>query len=132
MGDLLLVLAQYYLCRGRTDKICTTSDDSNNIKGNLFLKHGLVSRTYSKKSLVMASIFGSKSKSFMTMSILSQDEPLTNRSVGDEVREKENLKPNETEYNDHDMTAKVEKRLRKKAKMSLRKRSKKKKRKRRT
>ncbi|GJY26920.1 hypothetical protein Tco_0401646 [Tanacetum coccineum] len=29
---------------------------------NLFLKHGLVSRTYSKKSLIMASIFGSKYK----------------------------------------------------------------------
>ncbi|GKF20800.1 hypothetical protein Tco_0069438 [Tanacetum coccineum] len=35
---------------------------------NLYLKHGLVSRTYSKKSLIMASIFGSKSKFFMIMS----------------------------------------------------------------
>ncbi|GJR06528.1 hypothetical protein Tco_0529512 [Tanacetum coccineum] len=48
---------------------------------NLYLKHGLVSRTYYKKSLIMASTFGSKSKSFMTMSIPSQDEPLTNRPV---------------------------------------------------
>ncbi|GJW44611.1 hypothetical protein Tco_0073410 [Tanacetum coccineum] len=48
---------------------------------NLYLKHGLVSRTYSKKSLIMASTFGSKSKSFTTMSIPSQDEPLTNRLV---------------------------------------------------
>ncbi|GJX97655.1 hypothetical protein Tco_0353453 [Tanacetum coccineum] len=48
---------------------------------NLYLKHGLVSRTYSKKSLIKASIFGSKSKFFMTMSIPSQDEPLTNRPV---------------------------------------------------
>ncbi|GJU21414.1 hypothetical protein Tco_1154756 [Tanacetum coccineum] len=32
----------------------------------------------------MASTFGSKSKSFMTMSILSQDEPLTNRPVNDQ------------------------------------------------
>ncbi|GKC57987.1 hypothetical protein Tco_1085585 [Tanacetum coccineum] len=39
--------------------------------------------TYNKKSLIMASTFGSKSKFFMTMSILSQDEPLTNRSVND-------------------------------------------------
>ncbi|GJY88162.1 hypothetical protein Tco_0502790, partial [Tanacetum coccineum] len=46
---------------------------------NLYPKHGLVSRTYSKKSLIMESIFGFKSKSFMTMSIPSQDEPLTNR-----------------------------------------------------
>ncbi|GJV76352.1 hypothetical protein Tco_1507936 [Tanacetum coccineum] len=58
-----------------------TSLCSNNIKESLFLKHGLVSRTYSKKSLIMASIFGSKSKSFMTMSIPPQDEPLTNRPV---------------------------------------------------
>ncbi|GKC95907.1 hypothetical protein Tco_1161349 [Tanacetum coccineum] len=48
---------------------------------NLYQKHGLVSRTYYKKSLIMASTFGSKSKSFMTMSIPSQDEPLTNQSV---------------------------------------------------
>ncbi|GJR52470.1 hypothetical protein Tco_1402991 [Tanacetum coccineum] len=48
---------------------------------NLYTKHGLVSRTYYKKSLIMASTFGSKSKSFMTMSIPSQDEPLTNRPV---------------------------------------------------
>ncbi|GJY57047.1 hypothetical protein Tco_0456162 [Tanacetum coccineum] len=48
---------------------------------NLYPKHGLVSRTYSKKSLIMALIFGSKSKFFMTMSIPSQDEPLTNRPV---------------------------------------------------
>nr|GEU40604.1 hypothetical protein [Tanacetum cinerariifolium] len=36
---------------------------------SIFLKHGLVSRTYSKKPLIMASIFSSKSKPFMTMSI---------------------------------------------------------------
>nr|GEW35679.1 ribonuclease H-like domain-containing protein [Tanacetum cinerariifolium] len=54
---------------------------SNNIKENLSLKHGLVSKTYSKKSLIMAMIFGSKSKSFMTMSIPSQDEPSINWPV---------------------------------------------------
>ncbi|GKB13034.1 hypothetical protein Tco_0846957 [Tanacetum coccineum] len=48
---------------------------------NLYPKHGLVSRNYYKKSLIMASTFGSKSKFFMTMSIPSQDEPLTNRPV---------------------------------------------------
>ncbi|GJX95646.1 hypothetical protein Tco_0351444 [Tanacetum coccineum] len=48
---------------------------------NPYLKHGLVSRTYYKKSLIMVSTFGSKSKFFMTMSIPSQDEPLTNRPV---------------------------------------------------
>ncbi|GJZ65371.1 hypothetical protein Tco_0622067 [Tanacetum coccineum] len=37
--------------------------------------------TYSKRSLIMALIFGSKSKSFMTMSILPQDEPSINRPV---------------------------------------------------
>ncbi|GJY69207.1 hypothetical protein Tco_0472189 [Tanacetum coccineum] len=60
-----------------------TTRCSNNIMKNLYRKHVLVSRTYSKKSLIMASIFGSKSKSFMTMSIPSQDEPLTNRPVND-------------------------------------------------
>ncbi|GKF15765.1 hypothetical protein Tco_0057227 [Tanacetum coccineum] len=50
---------------------------------NLYPKHGLVSRTYSKKSLIMASTFGSKSKFFMAMSIPSQGEPLTNQPVND-------------------------------------------------
>nr|GEY37882.1 MAK10-like protein [Tanacetum cinerariifolium] len=58
-----------------------TSLCSNNIKESLFLNNGLVLRTYSIKSLIMALIFGSKSKSFMTMSIPPQDEPLTNRPV---------------------------------------------------
>ncbi|GJR78913.1 hypothetical protein Tco_0149698 [Tanacetum coccineum] len=40
---------------------------------NLFPEYGLVSRSYFKKSLIMVSIFGSKSKSFMTMSIPPQD-----------------------------------------------------------
>ncbi|GJZ49356.1 hypothetical protein Tco_0603546 [Tanacetum coccineum] len=48
---------------------------------NLFMKHGLVSRTYSKKSLIMASVFGCKSKSFLTMSIPPQGEPSINRPV---------------------------------------------------
>nr|GEX36536.1 hypothetical protein [Tanacetum cinerariifolium] len=58
-----------------------TSCCSNNIKVNLFLKHGLISRTYFKKSLIMASIFGSESKSFMTMSIPPQGEPSINQPV---------------------------------------------------
>nr|GEU81016.1 hypothetical protein [Tanacetum cinerariifolium] len=62
-----------------------TSLCSNNIKESLSLKHGLVLRTYSIKSLIMASIFGSKSKSFMTMSISSQDEPSVNRPVSLEI-----------------------------------------------
>ncbi|GKA04976.1 hypothetical protein Tco_0684096 [Tanacetum coccineum] len=37
--------------------------------------------TYSKKSLIMASIFSTKSKSFMTMSIPPQDEPSINRPM---------------------------------------------------
>nr|GEV74962.1 MAK10-like protein [Tanacetum cinerariifolium] len=47
------------------------------------MKLGLISRTYYKKSLIVALTFGSKSKFFMTMSILSQDEPLTNRTVNE-------------------------------------------------
>ncbi|GKE83643.1 hypothetical protein Tco_1557385 [Tanacetum coccineum] len=58
-----------------------TSCCSSNIKVNLFLKHGLVSRTYFKKSLIMVSIIGSKYKSFMTMLIPPQGEPSINRSV---------------------------------------------------
>nr|GEU99083.1 MAK10-like protein [Tanacetum cinerariifolium] len=60
---------------------------SNNIMENLSQKPGLVSRTYYKNSLIMASTFGSKSKFFMTMSIPSQDEPLTNRPVASFVTE---------------------------------------------
>ncbi|GKD35256.1 MAK10-like protein [Tanacetum coccineum] len=50
---------------------------------NHYPKHGLISMTYSKKSFTMASIFGSKSKSSMIMSIRSQGEPLTKRPVND-------------------------------------------------
>nr|GEW54181.1 MAK10-like protein [Tanacetum cinerariifolium] len=39
-----------------------------------------------QKSRIMASIFGFKSKSFMTMSISSQDEPLTNRDFAKPVK----------------------------------------------
>ncbi|GJW62987.1 hypothetical protein Tco_0114871 [Tanacetum coccineum] len=48
---------------------------------NSSLKHGLVLRTYSKKSLIMASVFGSKSKYFMTMSISPQGKPSIKRQV---------------------------------------------------
>ncbi|GJU75554.1 MAK10-like protein [Tanacetum coccineum] len=44
---------------------------------NLYLKHGLVSRTYSKKSLIMASIVGFKSKFFMIMSPFISSAKLT-------------------------------------------------------
>ncbi|GJS69893.1 MAK10-like protein [Tanacetum coccineum] len=73
-------LAQFFPPR-RTAKL--HNDILMFIKESLFLKHGLASRTYSKKSLIMASIFGSKSKSFMIMSIPPQDEPLTNWPVND-------------------------------------------------
>nr|GEV48778.1 hypothetical protein [Tanacetum cinerariifolium] len=62
---------------------------SNNIMENLYLKHRLVSRTYYKTSLIMASIVGFKSKFFMTMSILSQDELLINRPVVKNKQEKD-------------------------------------------
>nr|GEW08211.1 MAK10-like protein [Tanacetum cinerariifolium] len=54
---------------------------------NLLLKHELVLRTYSKKPLIMASIFGSKSKSFITMLIPPQDEPLISRDFSKPVKE---------------------------------------------
>ncbi|GKA30485.1 MAK10-like protein [Tanacetum coccineum] len=62
---------------------------------NLYPKHGLISRTYPKKSLIMASTFGSN----MTMSIPSQDEPLTNRPVLDVEQEEGN--PGNTTSNPH-------------------------------
>ncbi|GKE59867.1 hypothetical protein Tco_1510234 [Tanacetum coccineum] len=46
----------------------TISWCSNNIMENLYPKHGLVLRTYSKKSLIMVSIVGFKSKFSMIMS----------------------------------------------------------------
>nr|GFA37073.1 retrovirus-related Pol polyprotein from transposon TNT 1-94 [Tanacetum cinerariifolium] len=49
------------------------------IEVNLFLKHKLVSRTYSKKYVIMVWIFSSKSKSFMTMLIPPQGEPSIKR-----------------------------------------------------
>ncbi|GJT17488.1 hypothetical protein Tco_0876194 [Tanacetum coccineum] len=58
---------------GRTTKLHNDYPEcSNNIMEYLYQKHGLVSRTYSKKSFIMASPFGSKSKSFLTMSTPSQ------------------------------------------------------------
>ncbi|GJZ03039.1 hypothetical protein Tco_0521000 [Tanacetum coccineum] len=73
---LLLVSLLNFFHREGLQNSAMTSLCSNNIN-----ESRLISRTYSKKSLIMASIFGSKSKSFMTMSIPSQDEPLTNRPV---------------------------------------------------
>nr|GEX65448.1 zinc finger, CCHC-type [Tanacetum cinerariifolium] len=48
---------------------------SDTIWVSLSLKHGLILMTYCKKSLMMTSIFGSKSNSFMTMSTPPQGEP---------------------------------------------------------
>jgi hypothetical protein len=46
-------LAQFFPL-GRTTKLRNDILMSNNVKVKLFMKHGLVSRTYSKKSLIMA------------------------------------------------------------------------------
>ncbi|GJV60755.1 zinc finger, CCHC-type containing protein [Tanacetum coccineum] len=45
-------------------------------------EHGLVSRTYSKKSLIMASIFGSKSKYFTIISTAPLKRTLTMQQAG--------------------------------------------------
>ncbi|GKD96274.1 hypothetical protein Tco_1380171 [Tanacetum coccineum] len=84
---LLLVSLLNSFHREGLQNFATISCCSNNIMENLYLKHGLVSRTYYKKSLIMASIFGFKSKSFMSMSIPLQDEPLTNRPMASFVTE---------------------------------------------
>nr|GEU95016.1 zinc finger, CCHC-type [Tanacetum cinerariifolium] len=57
-----------------------------------------------QKYLIMASIFGSKSKSFMTMSLPPQDKPLTNRPVEEEAKEEGNVKTSTIEYENHEMT----------------------------
>ncbi|GJW78919.1 reverse transcriptase domain-containing protein [Tanacetum coccineum] len=84
-GSYYPILAQI-LSTGRTENFATIYPDciQPTFMENLYPKHGLVSRTYSKKSIIMASIFGSKSKFFMTMLIPSQDKPLTNWPVLDE------------------------------------------------
>ncbi|GKE10035.1 hypothetical protein Tco_1413586 [Tanacetum coccineum] len=51
---LLLVSLLNSFHREGLQNSAMTSLCSNNIKENLFLKHGLVSRTYLKKSLIMA------------------------------------------------------------------------------
>ncbi|GKA43525.1 MAK10-like protein [Tanacetum coccineum] len=79
--DLTTCFLAQFFPPGRTIKLRNDILMFQQHQENLFLKHGLVSRTYSKRSLIMALIFGSKSKSFMTMSILPQDEPSINRPV---------------------------------------------------
>nr|GEW33244.1 reverse transcriptase domain-containing protein [Tanacetum cinerariifolium] len=74
---LLLVFLLNSFHRKGPQNSAMISRCSNNIMENLYQKHGLVSRTYYKKSLIVASTFGSKSKIFMAMSIPSQDKPLT-------------------------------------------------------
>ncbi|GKB95955.1 hypothetical protein Tco_0982092 [Tanacetum coccineum] len=78
---LLLVSLLNSFHREGLQNSVTASCCSNNLKESLFLKHKIVLRTYSKKSLIMASTFSSKSKSFITMSIPPHDKPLTNRTV---------------------------------------------------
>ncbi|GKD53729.1 hypothetical protein Tco_1287116 [Tanacetum coccineum] len=81
-GRILLLISLFNsFHREGLQNFATISLCSSNIKENLSQKHGLVSSTYSKKYLIIASTFGSKSKSFMTMSLPPQDEPLTNRPV---------------------------------------------------
>ncbi|GJW08262.1 hypothetical protein Tco_1570685 [Tanacetum coccineum] len=70
----LLPIPCSILSTGRTAYSAMIPDVPTSSHGRSHPKHGLVSRTYSKKSLIMASIFGFKSKSFMTMSIRPQDE----------------------------------------------------------
>nr|GEX01388.1 hypothetical protein [Tanacetum cinerariifolium] len=88
---LLLVSLFNSFHREGSQNFATISLCSNNIKENLYQKHGLVSMTYSKKLLIMTSTFGTKSKSLVTMSLPPQDEPLTNRPVQDDMISKINL-----------------------------------------
>ncbi|GKA77466.1 MAK10-like protein [Tanacetum coccineum] len=67
----------------------------------------------------MASTFGSKSKSFMTMSLPPQDEQLTNRPVEDEAKEEGNVKSSTTEYKDHKMLVKSKEEFEEKTKEEI-------------
>nr|GEW14028.1 MAK10-like protein [Tanacetum cinerariifolium] len=78
---LLLVSLLNSFHREGLQNFAMTSLCSNNIKESLSLNHGLVSMTYFKNFLIMASIFSSKSKSFMTMSFPPQGKPSINRPV---------------------------------------------------
>ncbi|GKD63243.1 nucleotide-binding alpha-beta plait domain-containing protein [Tanacetum coccineum] len=84
---LLLVSLLNSFHREGLQNFAMTSLCSNNIKESLSQKHGLVSNIYFKKSLIIASIFGFKAKFFLTMSIPSQDGPLTNRPMASFVTE---------------------------------------------
>ncbi|GJT55409.1 hypothetical protein Tco_0990463 [Tanacetum coccineum] len=109
-----------------------TSLCSNNIKESLSLKHGLVNAV--TRQTIDQSAGGklydrnAKESWALLEDLALYDNKIVILRKEDEVREEENVKPNATEYDDHEMTAKAKERLRKKAKMSLRKRSKKKKR----
>nr|GEY82121.1 hypothetical protein [Tanacetum cinerariifolium] len=59
---LLLVFLLNSFHQEGPQNFATISLYSNNIKENLSQKHGLISRTYSKKFLIMASTFGFKSR----------------------------------------------------------------------
>ncbi|GKC54216.1 zinc finger, CCHC-type containing protein [Tanacetum coccineum] len=73
-------LAQFFP-PGRTAKLRNDILMFQQHQGESLSEEWTCSRTYSKKSLIMASIFGSKSKSFMTMSIPPQDKPSINRPM---------------------------------------------------
>ncbi|GKA37025.1 MAK10-like protein [Tanacetum coccineum] len=71
-------LAQFFPPR-RTAKLCNDILMFQQHHGKSLSEAWTRLRTYYKKSFIMASTFGSKSKFFMTMSIPSQDEPWNNR-----------------------------------------------------
>nr|GEU53476.1 MAK10-like protein [Tanacetum cinerariifolium] len=79
-GSFTRFLAQFFPS-GRTTKLRNDILMFQQHHGESLSEAWTRLRTYSKKSLIMASTFGSNYKYFMTMSIPSQDEPLTNRPM---------------------------------------------------
>nr|GEW20964.1 hypothetical protein [Tanacetum cinerariifolium] len=85
----------------------------NNIKESIFLKHELVSRTYYKSGPHDTQYcMENPEQAFIDYASLS------NNKVGviilrkkDKVREEKNVKPNATEYNNHEMTTKAEEKV---------------------
>nr|GEW34707.1 ribonuclease H-like domain-containing protein [Tanacetum cinerariifolium] len=69
----------------RTVKLCNTILMFQQHHGESLSKAWTHIKDLLQKSLIMASTFGSKSKFLMTMSIPSQDKPLTNRPVLDDT-----------------------------------------------
>ncbi|GKA77835.1 zinc finger, CCHC-type containing protein [Tanacetum coccineum] len=79
--DLTTCFLAQFFPPGRTAKLCNDILMFQQHHGEYLSEAWTHFKDLLQNSLIRASTFGSKSKFFMTMSILSQDEPLTNRPM---------------------------------------------------